>query len=204
MPLLVSCVMLTTPGRHRFAERARRCFHSQSYPHRELIEICTAPYPVGPSIGVKRNQGRRAAGGEVVVHWDDDDWSANIRLSTLVEVFLNRPDILLTGYNDILFVDQVMRSAWRYRDNPAYVVGTSMAYRNTKVPMFVDRNVGEDNMLWHNLKPSEVHAQPSNNWLIASIHADKTCNVPEDVARNSVSWHKESFDVAVKAGYEPW
>ena len=107
---LVSCVM-PTRNRLRFVRLALDCFARQSYPRRELIivddgeEDLTAlindmpdiryvrsPGPL--SIGAKRNLACQSARGEIIAHWDDDDWYAPERLSRQVQP-------LLTGEADL-------------------------------------------------------------------------------------------------------
>jgi glycosyltransferase involved in cell wall biosynthesis len=96
-PPLVSCVM-PTADRRPFAARAIEYFLRQDYPRTELVivddgadavddlaardpRITYLRVPRGTSIGAKRNAGCRAARGEIVACWDDDDWHAPDRLS---------------------------------------------------------------------------------------------------------------------------
>src|SRR4051794_21540808 len=94
---LVSCIMPTV-DRRRFVPQAIRCFLAQDYSHKELVilddgtdsvadlvpqhpEIRYLRKTIRQRIGPKRNQACDAARGEIIVHWDDDDWSAPWRLS---------------------------------------------------------------------------------------------------------------------------
>ena len=43
----------------------------------------------GESIGAKRNRACAAATGEIVAHWDDDDWYAPTRLRVQIEPLLS-------------------------------------------------------------------------------------------------------------------
>jgi hypothetical protein len=90
---LVSCLMVTR-GRSFPARFAVDCFRRQSWPERELVLVCDAPgtpveaycrtlgdarirvvVPDGPaaSLGDLRNLSLRAARGDYVCQWDDDD-----------------------------------------------------------------------------------------------------------------------------------
>jgi glycosyltransferase involved in cell wall biosynthesis len=109
---LVSCIMPTT-GRLPFALNAVRLFAAQDHPDRELVVVTdrgaddvleatltTDPRirlvaaPPGASIGHKRNLACRAARGEVIAHWDDDDWYAPARLSAqLAPLRAGRADV---------------------------------------------------------------------------------------------------------------
>src|SRR5262249_43555646 len=93
---LVSCIM-PTYNRRRFLPLALQTFQAQDYPHKELLVLDDGTDPIGdlaegqpglrygrlPSriaIGAKRNLGCARAAGEVIAHWDDDDWYAPDRL----------------------------------------------------------------------------------------------------------------------------
>src|SRR5262249_28960974 len=93
----ISCIM-PTRDRRSFVPLALRCFAAQDYPDRELILVDDGADPVADlaegvpgvryvrvrgtrSIGAKRNLGFGAATGEIVAHWDDDDWYGPDRLT---------------------------------------------------------------------------------------------------------------------------
>jgi glycosyltransferase involved in cell wall biosynthesis len=92
---LISCIM-PTRDRTSFVAQAVRYFQRQDYPNRELIVVEDGgDQPAAPadgrirylrpsrrlSIGAKRNLACRAARGEIIAQWDDDDWYAAERLS---------------------------------------------------------------------------------------------------------------------------
>lgn len=94
-PPLISCVV-PTRGRARFLEQSIHYFHKQDYPNRELIVVYESEDDLPPnchsdnvrlvrtgerSIGGKREIGARAASGQIIAQWDDDDWYAGSRLS---------------------------------------------------------------------------------------------------------------------------
>jgi len=93
---LISCIM-PTYNRRSFLALALKAFESQDYPVKELIvvddgtdpvgdiveKVLTARYvrlPARASIGAKRNRACAEARGEIIAHWDDDDWYAPNRL----------------------------------------------------------------------------------------------------------------------------
>ncbi|WAS95657.1 glycosyltransferase [Nannocystis punicea] len=114
---LVSCIM-PTRGRPEFVARSIAYFRRQAYPNRELIIVheddADLPGAIeGPdvravrttqrSIGGKRNEALRAARGEIIAHWDDDDWQSDQRLTRQVmPIVRGLADI--TGLSDILFL----------------------------------------------------------------------------------------------------
>jgi len=98
---LVTCVM-PTAERRDFVPPAIYCFLEQDYPQKELVIIDDGTDSVRDlvpndqriryfraetrkPVGAKRNFASQQARGEIIVHWDDDDWSAPWRLSYQVE-----------------------------------------------------------------------------------------------------------------------
>ena len=93
---LVSCIM-PTYNRRAFIPQALQHFLQQDYPNRELLIVDDGSDAVGDlaenlagvrylrlpsrkSIGAKRNLACQQARGEIIVHWDDDDWYSSDRL----------------------------------------------------------------------------------------------------------------------------
>lgn len=93
---MVSCIM-PTYNRRRFVPQALQLFLSQDYPNRELIIIDDGQDAIGDladglpniryvrlpgraSIGAKRNLACEEAQGQIIAHWDDDDWYSSDRL----------------------------------------------------------------------------------------------------------------------------
>ena len=156
---LVSAIM-PTRGRPLFAHEAVVLFQSQTWPNKELVIIDDEEAPSFPrcitgdgiryerlwgtlTVGAKRNIACSRAQGEIIIHWDDDDFSAPERMSDQVNRLLSS-DVELTGYNEMLFTDGARW--WFYGPKKDYVLGTSMCYRRSlwaRRP-FEDRNIGED------------------------------------------------------------
>ena len=93
---LVSCIM-PTYNRRPFVRLALQHFLAQDYPNKELVIVDDGDEPIGDlacdrpgvrylhqparaSIGAKRNLACLHARGEIIAHWDDDDWYAADRL----------------------------------------------------------------------------------------------------------------------------
>jgi len=102
---LVSCILLTThPRRAQYLPDALRSYRQQTYASRELIvvndgapltaaaadvRVVNLPRRDRPwTIGEKRNVGVRAAAGEYLATWDDDDVSLPPRLAEQVAAAL--------------------------------------------------------------------------------------------------------------------
>jgi hypothetical protein len=127
---LVSCVMLTR-DRRSFVPLALDCFLRQDYPHRELVVVDDGDDAVAellsghPSVrylrlgtrystGTRRNIGCAHARGGVIVHWDDDGWSAPWRLSHQVKALAAAGRAAVCGQRTVLYCDPLSGQAWRY------------------------------------------------------------------------------------------
>src|SRR5207245_5280294 len=93
---LVSCLMPTRDHRP-FVSQAIAYFSKQDYPNRELVILDDGEEPAEElvpddprihyrrldrplALGPKRNLACEMASGELLAHWDDDDWYAPWRL----------------------------------------------------------------------------------------------------------------------------
>ena len=89
---LVTCIV-PTADRRRFVPQAVAQFLQQDYANRELIVLDDGAQSVEDlmpddprvryvrderksPVGIKRNRLCELARGDVIVHWDDDDWMA--------------------------------------------------------------------------------------------------------------------------------
>jgi glycosyltransferase involved in cell wall biosynthesis len=122
---LISCIM-PTQGRPGFVAQAIAYFQRQDYPARELVIVHRddADLPEGAAgpglrfmrtgqatIGGMRNVAVEAARGDIIAHWDDDDWHGPHRLSRQATPILQGvADI--TGLNDTLFMVLPTREFW--------------------------------------------------------------------------------------------
>lgn len=187
-----SCI-LPTWNRRRFLPMAIRCFLKQTYRDRELLilddgddrvsdlvpandpRIGYMYLPGRRTVGEKRNLLCDAADGDVICHWDDDDWSAPDRLEDQVER-LRESGQPITGYHSLLFYDLVRSQALQYEGPcPAYALGTSLCYRKSfwHEHRFPEKNVGEDNdFVYPNLKL--IASADAGGRLVALIHPGNT------------------------------
>ena len=117
-PPLVSCQM-PTRNRPGFAERAVAQFLAQDWPRKELIvlddsdpglepRIAEIPGLVrvvatGPmTLGDKRNLAVSLSRGEIVHHWDDDDWSGPGRLRRIAQpIWMGRAEAAMFRYRGL-------------------------------------------------------------------------------------------------------
>jgi glycosyltransferase involved in cell wall biosynthesis len=191
--MLVSAIM-PTAGRRHLIPVALASFAAQDWPEKELIVVDDGEIPVSDlicdvadvyyvrlvgkqTIGAKRNTACEYARGEVIVHFDDDDWSAPGRIRDQVER-LQQTEKALTGYNHLLFWDGAR--AYRYtNDDPTYTTGTSMCYRKDlwKKHAFQNISRAEDNRFWELAKNAgKSVAVDAKQLMVARIHDANTFN----------------------------
>jgi glycosyltransferase involved in cell wall biosynthesis len=130
--VVASCVMLTR-NRRGFAALARELFEAQDYPHRELLIVDNGEVPVadlatgnpmirylrpnrGLSLGELRSLAAREARGDIIVHWDDDDWYSPQRLRYQITPILNG-EADLTGLENRYLLDLSTGSFWTISEN---------------------------------------------------------------------------------------
>src|SRR5262245_16796280 len=129
-PPLVSCIM-PTANRRIFASQAIEYFLRQDYARKELIvvddgsdsladlmperaEVRYLRLPRPTPLGIKRNLACQASTGELIAHWDDDDWMSPERLSRQVAALLDA-DADVCGVRDLLHYRVHAGEAWLYR-----------------------------------------------------------------------------------------
>src|SRR5512146_1559944 len=140
---MVSCV-LPTRNRAAFIGMAIESYQSQTYPVRELIVLDNGDdeteslIPADSSIryvkicgqkntGQMRNACNELARGEIICHFDSDDWSAPERIADQVQR-LAESGCPVTGYHSLLFCDASGRG-YEFRAQPnRYVCGTTLCY----------------------------------------------------------------------------
>jgi O-antigen biosynthesis protein len=191
---LVSCIM-PTADRGSFVTRAVTYFLRQDYPSAELIVLDDGNDPVGhlmptdPRIryerlsqrmilGAKRNAACEMARGDLILHWDDDDWMAPDRISRQASVFTNAA-AEVSGLSELFFYAPFTRAAWRYRYRPmgrAWVSGNTMCYRRKiwKKSPFAAVAEGEDTRFVWALQPRQVCALSDPSFFIGMVHPSNT------------------------------
>lgn len=197
---LVSCIM-PTRGRADLVARSLGCFRAQTWARRELVVVDDAECPTFPAgisepgifydcrphrmtIGAKRNLAAGFCAGEIVCHWDDDDYSAPDRIARQVERLI---DCEVTGYNAMKFTDGARW--WKYTGPKNYALGTSLCYWKSywKSNPFPDLRVGED-LAFTSRAASQcvLVALDAGDEMYATIHPGNTCARTRDG-----NWWKE-------------
>jgi glycosyltransferase involved in cell wall biosynthesis len=191
---MISCIM-PTANRPEFVAQAVRYFERQSHDERELIilddgeesaEAAAAGVagvrhvrlPPGRSLGAKRNLGCELARGEVIAHWDDDDWIGPERLA-VQHAALCEGGAAVVGAADLLFYAPLRGEAWRYgrlaEDRPGLCGGTLMYRRAAwEACGFADVAVGEDEAFVAAQAPAGLRAVPADDYYVAVLHRGNT------------------------------
>lgn len=187
---LVSAIM-PTANRRPFVGRAIEYFHRQDYPNKELIIVDDGTDPIEDivpddenisylhlpprrSVGAKRNLACERARGEVIVHWDDDDWHAPHRIRYQTENLLKtQRDVC--GINTVLFYDQMKGQAWEYvySDKQRFwLSGSTLCYRKAfwSKHRFPEIDVGEDaRFIWSGSR-NQMTVLPDSTFHVSVIH----------------------------------
>lgn len=191
---LVTCIM-PTANRRAFVIRAIRYFQRQDYPERELLILDDGSEPVGdlatgdPRIrymrlagrqvlGAKRNLACEAARGELIVHWDDDDWQAAWRLSYQVAQ-LQGAGADVCGVDRVWYYQPATGRGWQYVYPPGsqpWVAGNSLCYMRDfwRRNPFPAVTVGEDNRFLWSSQPKRLLPLADNRFLVGLIHPGNT------------------------------
>ncbi|MCC6862847.1 MAG: glycosyltransferase [Bryobacterales bacterium] len=195
MPVLtVSCIM-PTRNRRALAGQAIAYFLRQDYPSRELIIVDDgedsvadlAPAGLGVrhvrvdgrmTVGAKRNLACRLSSGDLIAHWDDDDWMPERRLSTQVAA-LAESGADVCGLRELLHYRMTAGEAWLYRPretDPPGLAGCTLLYKRSVWAgnPFPEINAGEDAAFLRRLAPGCLHAIPDQSLYVALIHSGNT------------------------------
>jgi glycosyltransferase involved in cell wall biosynthesis len=179
---------MPTWNRRSFIPAAVDCFLKQSYSPRELVILDDGEEPIedllpaDPRIryifenrrrvtGEKRNRVCELAQGEVLCHWDDDDWSAEDRIKVQVEI-LQASGKLATGFGRLLFWNVTERRALIWKaSTPGYVCGTTLCYTRElfQVRKFRPVHKASDNDFVYPIA-SRIAQSNQTGLMVARIH----------------------------------
>jgi glycosyltransferase involved in cell wall biosynthesis len=187
---------MPTRGRREWAQSALDCFLRQSYPLKELVIIDDLADPSfkSPGLGIeywlsqsrnigwKRNEACRMATGEIIMHWDSDDWSNSDRMAEQV-AFLEASGKQVTGYSTLLFHEGNTGKWGRYLGDRHYSLGTSLCYFKSwweRHPFNEAVTVGEDNQFVSDaVNEGAFISQEGRGMMVARVHTDNT--TPKDM-----------------------
>lgn len=194
---LVSCIM-PTANRQKYIPFAVDYFLQQDYQHAELVIIDDGKESIAPllpqipniryfyipplgTIGAKRNYACKKAQGEIIVHWDDDDWYAYDWITQQVN-FLLTSGADICGIKHIHHYSAIMQTFWQgdaeNRNNPnskPFLAGATMVYRKSfwQQHPFKDLQKGEDEGFVQT-PGAKIFAHDYIDGFIAMLHPDNT------------------------------
>lgn len=190
--------VLPTRGRQELAAQAVECFKSQTYLMKELVVLDDEDDPSFPdgiqdvrihyfrqseslNIPQKRNKVNALTRGEVLMHFDSDDWSAPERMADQMRLFEECGKAVL-GFHSVLF--HASAAAYRYVGATVYPLGTSLCYRKCwwSVNPFDEKlKTGEDKAFADvAIKAGEFVSVPGNSLIVARIHEGNTASKNPD------------------------
>jgi len=165
---------------------------SKSLPnHRRLKYFYTDP--IG-SIGLKRNFACEKAQGDIIIHWDDDDYYAYNWISKQI-FFLEDSGADICGLNEIVFYSPIVNKFWKHTNkdpNKPWLSGATMAYWKSfwREHPFKDINIGEDyDYIWNN--GAKIYAHDYVDGFIATLHNANTTLKPFENPRHkkhAIDW----------------
>ena len=202
---------MPTYNRRQFIPHAIEYFLNQDYANRELIivddgtdsindlvpadqRILYVPLDEKITLGAKLNLACQHARGEIIAHWDDDDWYAPRRLSYQVEALAD-PRIEICGINRLLYYDLQSGRAYEYIYPPehrVWLLGSELCYRKTywESHRFVENNVGMDARFVWGADPRSVLPLKDHTFAVHMIHQSNVS--PKQTAGSW--WHAHPVD----------
>lgn len=197
-------------GRQRLAGLAVVSFLAQTYEDKELIILDDEEEPAFPAgyqlggsrkihyiaytgerqtIPEKRNYLCEQAPGELIMHFDSDDWSAPDRMADQVKR-IQDSGLSVTGYHSMLFHHEARNAALKYKGySPRYALGTTLAFRRswwkdhpfntiTKLKDGTEQplKIGEDNaFVFDARRANQILSVDAEKRMVARIHKENTC-----------------------------
>ena len=195
---LVSCIM-PTANRQKYVPIALDHFLNQDYQNAELIIIDDGKESILPllpksskiryyyteplgTIGTKRNYACSKAHGEIIMHWDDDEWYAHDWITRQVD-FLISSGADITGIEFVHYCSPITDTFWigssLNRNNPSkphqWLNGPTIAYWKSfwETYPFKDLQKGEDDEFVNNPN-AKTYAHDYIDGFVKILHPSNT------------------------------
>lgn len=202
--------MPTTSDRHEFVRRSIAFFLRQDYPNKELLIVDDEPpldlhfthpqirrvtMPAKKTLGAKRNFCVEAARGDLIMHWDDDDWMAPHRISYQVAALLEE-QAEVCGLQRMLFYEPSTRHTWLYAypdGQRPWLAGGSLLYTKEfwRRSPFPDIQVASDTRFIWEQQVDKRAVLADHTFYVGMIH-------PKNTSRKNCSgpyWSKWTGDL---------
>ena len=146
------------------------------------------------TIGKMRNDANAQIEADIVIHFDDDDYSHPNRIAEQVAL-LQASGADAVGYREVLFWRDDPGEAWLYSNpDPRYVIGSSLCYTRAsweKNP-FRDRNRGEDREFIRDIRSIGVSGIVDGvPRMICRVHKGNAHNYPlDELSLTSPNWKR--------------
>ncbi len=192
--ILVSCIMPTC-NRRAFVPDAIRYFLQQDYAYRELVIVDDGTDAVEDlipaddriryirikkymTLGEKRNFCIRESRGDLIMHWDDDDWMAPHRISYQVSALLDA-GAEVCGLQKMLYYEISTGKCWLYRYPPnarPWIAGNSLLYTRSfwQRSPFPNRQVASDTQFIFSRNLKAYVALEDYRFYVATVHDKNT------------------------------
>lgn len=186
---------MPTANRPRYVAQAISYFLRQDYPHKELVILDDGSESVADlvpddaqvryvrlkgkrTLGAKRNECVKLCRGNLIMHWDDDDWMAPHRISYQAEAML-RERTEVCGLRRMLFYEMGTGKVWLYEypaHQRAWLAGGSLLYTKDfwRRSPFPDIQVASDTRFVWNQRLDRATVLPDYNFYVAMIHPGNT------------------------------
>jgi len=191
---LVSCIM-PTYNRRSFVAYAIRYFLQQDYENKELVIVDDGTDPVEDivpkdeciryirikkfmTLGEKRNYCIRESKGDLIMHWDDDDWMAPNRITYQVgELIKNNAEVC--GLQKMLYYEIPTGECWLYQYPPnakPWIAGNSLLYTRAfwQRSPFPNRQVASDTQFIFSRNLKAYVALADYRFYVATVHEKNT------------------------------
>ena len=194
MTPLVSCIM-PTYNRREFIPHAIQYFLRQDYINKELVIVDDGSDSVEDlvpdnkfiryiklsyrtTLGYKRNFCVKESRGNLIMHWDDDDWMAPYRISYQVKELLAH-EAEVCGLSQMLFCEIRTGNCWQYKYPPhaqAWLAGGSLLYTREfwKKKPFPNIQIASDTKFIFSRKLEKYVALEDYKFYVATIHGNNT------------------------------
>ncbi len=203
---------MPTANRRQFIPGAIARFLAQDYENAELVILDDGEVAVADlvpahekiryvrtgkhrTLGDKRNRAAAAARGEILLHWDDDDWYAPERIRLQVDALV-QSGADVCGAGRVFFIDPRRCAAWEYiyphgRNTAPWVYGATLCYRRSywQAHPFAALQVGEDTQFAATVPAERLHVMARSDFYVALIHAGNTS--PKQV--HGQRWQQADF-----------
>lgn len=169
-------------------DKAIDIYESQTYSNKELILVVPdAAFTPRPASGVfryihraclgdLRNYAIHQAKGEIIIHFDSDDYYASEYISRSVDKLVTSGADLV-GLNRCMFVHGNRKWQYHYRGEQKLVLGATMCYwrKEWENHIFPPLSVGEDNVFCAQTK--NIAYGDYSELFTAIRHGNNTCIV---------------------------